>query len=86
MKDMVYISFNGSRITFDDYVDEVKENGTYWTQICPHCYNKYQELLSKSSSGGCDALTCGVKGCNNTDASYYVDFRASEVIFEGGDE
>lgn len=83
MKDMVYISPMGKRVIFDDYVDNLKEYGEYWSQVCPHCHNKYRGILArKTSDSGSDTMTCGIKGCWNTGASYYVDFKANEVVFE----
>ena len=82
MKDMVYSSPKGKRVAFDDYAGPVEDFRTYWSQICPHCHNKYRGILGKKSSrDGSDTATCGVKGCNNTGASYYVDFEANEVVF-----
>lgn len=86
MKDMIYISPKGKRVVFDDYTNEVEEYGTYWSQICPHCHNKYRGILNRKSSGdGSDTASCGVKGCSNTNAYYYVDFSVGEVAFEEDD-
>nr|DAH91514.1 MAG TPA: Cytochrome C' [Caudoviricetes sp.] len=83
MKDMVYISPRGKRVAFDDYTDNTEEFGTYWSQTCRHCHNKYHGILNnKFCESPSDTIICGVKGCNNVGEGYYVDFKANEVVFQ----
>lgn len=87
MKDMVYISPRGKRVVFDDYTDNTEESGTYWSQTCKHCHNKYRGILNnKSCESPSDTTICGVKGCNNVGEGYYVDFEANEVVFVEDEE
>lgn len=78
---MIYASKSGERIVFDDYTDNVKEYDVYWTEICPHCRNKYKSILGNRVDDDNSAWgTCSVKGCYNF-ADFYVDFNANEVEF-----
>lgn len=73
-----YTSPRGKVVEFDDY--EIDDDDEYiWSEICPACHNKYRFLKNKCSSGGSGVGSCGVKGCTNTNAGYYVDFAAHEV-------
>ena len=76
MKKMFY-----KGIAFDDYVNNVSEYNSYWAEMCPHCYNKYKDILgNRADDGGCACGTCSVSGCEN-EADYYVDFDKDEVLF-----
>lgn len=79
MKNMIYTSKRGKQIVFDDYEDNTKEYQSYWTEMCPHCHNKYRGILGNRTSDGAMG-TCSVKGCEN-EASYYADFKLNEVCF-----
>lgn len=81
-----YVSKRGKVIEFDDWCDETRDEdlGGYWVYMCPSCHNKYKGILrnisvDNSASGG---ACCSVKGCNNNNASYYVDFTKEQIIKE----
>lgn len=77
MKVMVY-----KNIVFDDFVDNTKEYNSYYVGMCPHCYNKYKNILgNRVDEGGSPWGTCYVNGCWN-EADYYVDFDMNEVGFD----
>lgn len=80
---LVYKSPRGKTIEFDDFEDERVEYGVYWAPMCPHCHNKYKQLLKRScftvSSGGSDTMSCGVLGCTNEIGGYYVDIDMNYV-------
>lgn len=81
MKKMIYISPIGKEIVFNDYVDNTKEYGCYWVEMCPHCHNKYKNILgNRPDDGGTAQGICSVEGCMSR-ADYYVDFAANEVKF-----
>ena len=82
-KNMVYTPKRGQRIVFDCYEDCTEEFGTYWADMCLSCYNKYKNILgNRVSESGSVAAACYVKGCQNREADYYVDFDMEEVDFE----
>lgn len=79
-----FTSPRGKTITFDTFEDETKEYGTYWVDMCPTCHNKYRNILkNRFDDGGSGKASCSVKGCSNTNASYYVDFNKDEVKIIG---
>lgn len=81
MTNMIYTSKRGKQIIFDDYVNNTEEYGSYWVEMCPHCYNKYRNILgNRVDDGGIAQGTCSVRGCTN-EADYYVDFDKNEVEF-----
>ena len=80
---MIHTSENGKRIVFDDYQDNVKEYNSYWVEMCPHCLDKYKDILEDKYSDGAGG-TCSVQGCEN-EADYYVDFALTEVNFVNGE-
>lgn len=87
--EMIYTSKRGKTITFDIW--EENENwkednlSPYWVDLCPHCHNKYKGILGRRiSGGGSGVAACSVKGCNNLNAEYYVDFSINDVTFAGG--
>ena len=83
MADMVYISKRGQKIAFDDFTDNREEFHSFWVEMCPHCYNRYKDILeNRADEGGTAQGICSVKGCNN-EADYYVDFSEGEVTFTG---
>ena len=76
---MVYTSKRGEQIVFDDFVDSIRDHGSYWGELCPHCHNKYKDILGQRvDDGGTACGTCSVEGCDN-EADYYVDFSENEV-------
>lgn len=75
--EMIYTSRRGKQITFDDFEDNTEEYGTYWVEMCPHCHNKYKNIIKGKVSDGAMG-TCSVAGCYN-EANYYVDFNTTEV-------
>lgn len=77
MKTMIY-----KNIMFDDFVDNTEEYESYYVEMCPHCYNKYNTILDNRADDGRAACgICSVRGCDN-EADYYVDFDMNEVKFE----
>lgn len=82
MKTIKYISKKGKVIEFDDWCDETDQEdlGGYWVYMCPSCHNKYKSIIknkcSKTASG---EACCSVKGCENHNAEYYVDFEKEEI-------
>lgn len=81
MKNMVYTSKRGKQIVFDDFVNEIKEYGSCYVEMCPHCHNKYRGILGKRCDASGTAMgTCSVKGCWR-EADYYVDFDKNEISF-----
>lgn len=89
MELMKYVSKRGREIVFDDWEDERDdpELGGLWVEICPHCHNKYKGILKgKVCNGGSGVGSCGVDGCWNDDACYYVDFKDDEVEFFNEDK
>lgn len=44
MGKMTYTSPQGKRIEFDAWVDDRKENGIYWADMCPSCHNNIKEF------------------------------------------
>lgn len=81
MENMIF-SKRGKQIIFDDYVDNTEEYGSYWVEMCLHCYNKYRSILgNRIDDGGTAQGTCSVRGCENK-ADYYVDFDKNEVEFK----
>lgn len=84
MKKLKYTSKRGKTIIFDSF--EENENwreeclSPYWVGICPHCHNKYKGILGyRVGDGGSGEGSCGVLGCENTNACYYVDFEEDDV-------
>ena len=64
----------------DDFVDEVKEYGTYYVHICESCYQKHKaEIGNKIDQGSANGY-CSVEGCEN-EAEHYVDFMPEDVLF-----
>jgi hypothetical protein len=45
MVNMIYTAKRGSKIVFDDYVDNTEEYDIYWAEMCMHCYNKYKDEI-----------------------------------------
>lgn len=80
MKNMVYTSKRGKQIVFDDFVNEIKEYGSCYVEMCPHCHNKYRGILGNRCDDGGAMGICSVKGCKN-EANYYVDFNRNEIAF-----
>ena len=85
MEDMIFVSARGKQIVFDDYEkfdEDEYEDAAYWTYMCPSCHKKYRGILGKrcANDGSGDA-SCGVKGCENTNANWYVDFAKADVKF-----
>ena len=78
-RNMIYTSKHGKQIIFDDYVDNTFEYNSYWVGMCPHCHNKYKNILGNRIDN-CGSGCCSVKGCDN-EASYYVDLDMNEVEF-----
>ena len=74
----IFKSNSGQEIIFDDFCAE-SEYDTVWVEMCPHCHNKYRNMLgSKCSDIGEAQGTCSVEGCSN-EADYYVDFKTEEI-------
>lgn len=70
------------KIIFDDFTNNTKEYGTFWTEMCPECYKKYKDIIGvRADDGGVACGTCSVEGCEN-EADYYVDFDQNEVQFD----
>ena len=68
-------------IEFDDYVDEVREYGTYYVHICDACYQKHKtEIENRIDKNGANGY-CSVKGCWN-EAEHYVDFAPEDVLIK----
>ena len=80
---MKFTSPRGKIIEFDDFVDNTEEYDSYWVEMCPHCHNKYKNILGQRAGDGAMG-TCSVNGCMN-EANYYVDFDMKEVSFVGVD-
>ena len=77
--ELVYTSPRGVRLNFDTYEKDI-EYGSYWVDMCPKCHNRYKNLLKgKFDNAGSGVASCSVKGCKNTNAGYYVDFKPDEV-------
>ena len=79
-RNMIYISTDGNKIVFDDFVDNTIEYNSYWVGMCTDCYNKYRSILGNKVDD-CGSGCCSVCGCSN-EADYYVDFDMNEVEFE----
>lgn len=81
MKNMIY-SKHDKQIVFDDYVDNTTEYKSYFLEMCPHCRNKYKDILGNrvDDGGVASGVTCSVKDCEN-EADCYVDFDMNEVEF-----
>jgi len=86
---MKYKSLKGKEIIFDEFTDsrdEEHEDGTIWAEICPSCHNKYRNLLqNRCEKGGSGEAWCSVRGCTNSNASWYVDFSPEEVTIYYGE-
>lgn len=78
-RNMTYVFNSGSKIVFDDYVDNTMEYNSYWVGMCKHCYNKHKDILGNRVDDYGSGV-CSVKGCEN-EADYYVDFDMNEVEF-----
>lgn len=79
---IVYTSKRGRKIVFDDWCDETKDEdlGGYWVYMCPKCHNKYKGIIkNKCSRSASGEAWCSVKGCENQNAEYYVDFKEKEI-------
>lgn len=83
MKDMKFITHDGTEVIFDDWCDETddEELGGYWVGICTECFKKYHGAFGRRISSNPSEDICSVKGCEN-EADYYVDFLKNEVAFE----
>ena len=82
-ENMVFTSKRGKQIVFDDFVWEDAEESGYdersvWCCVCRSCHRKYRKILDGRCERDGQSL-CSVKGCNN-EASYYVDFYATDNI------
>ena len=66
-------------IEFDDFVDEVKEYGTYYVHMCESCYKKHKNVIGNRIDKGSARGICSVAGCGN-EAEHYVDFWEKEVV------
>lgn len=85
MRYLKFISPKRKEIIFDDYCNEIDEQGICWVHMCKHCHNKYRSILgNRVSESASDSAICSVKGCNNK-ADYYVDFDGVEVQIIGVD-
>lgn len=74
----IFKSNSEQKIIFDDFCAE-GEYDTVWVEMCPHCHNKYRNMLgSRCSDVGEAQGTCSVEGCSN-EADYYVDFKTEEI-------
>ena len=83
MFNLKFTSPRGKTIVFDDYCNEIDEQGICWVHMCKHCHNKYRSILgNRVSESGSDSAICSVKGCENK-ADYYVDFDGAEVKIIG---
>jgi hypothetical protein len=65
------LKYNG--VFFDDFTKN--DDGTYWSQICESCRQKYSESIGNddldlNSGNG----ICGVAGCEN-ESDHYIDFN-----------
>ena len=82
MNEIIYKSKRGKIIIFDDYCNETDDDelGGYWVYMCPKCHNKYKNIIKgKCSSTASGEAVCSVKGCENNNSIYYVDFNKNEI-------
>lgn len=80
MRTMVFVSDDGRRICFDDYVKDC-DFPIVWVGMCRSCEQKFRNILKHR----CDADSsahgmCSVLGCNN-EVQCCIDFYPEEVEF-----
>ncbi len=75
---MVYMG-----IKFDDWVNDIEECNSYWSEICKKCYHKYKNVFGKNRVDDCGSgvACCGIEGCTSENAGIYVDFKSDEISF-----
>ena len=65
MKQLLY-----KGIVFDDWGTD--SDGHRWTEICPQCIKKYQEIITNELDDSHNALgICSVLGCDNSADCYF---------------
>ena len=81
-KNLLFTSPKGKTILFDYFTKETDEefaaDRPYWAEMCPRCRRKYGKILAGHFDDGAVGR-CSVARCFN-DASYYVDFFATDNI------
>lgn len=66
-------------VMFDDVVNEVGGDESYWSRICESCVSKLPTSSWEYSLDDTGQGICGVKGCMN-ESEYYIDIEKDEIV------